>query len=195
MSRDVHSCTHWLRPRNPLNPSAFGLVYEGAIGQLRQTTSLCNPLLPGFTEVFKVYRIHYSHTLAHNSPSPLYTTREALQKKSDLCFPRIQTARPRSRFLYSYICERFIYSQARSAYFAAARLADRSWKYINSSQIYECRNWEWGRAVLFLGIYFFPNFRYDVFAERGRNIRKRIIVMKQIDSFLAFFRIKVLWVS
>ncbi len=24
-SRDVHSCTHWLRP-------AFGLVYEGAIG-------------------------------------------------------------------------------------------------------------------------------------------------------------------
>jgi hypothetical protein len=30
----VHSCTHWLRPRNP-HPPAFGLVYEAAIGQPR----------------------------------------------------------------------------------------------------------------------------------------------------------------
>jgi hypothetical protein len=30
----VHSCTHWLRPRNPL-PPAFGLISEGAIGQPR----------------------------------------------------------------------------------------------------------------------------------------------------------------
>jgi hypothetical protein len=30
----VHSCTHWLRPRNP-PPSAFELKYEGAIGQPR----------------------------------------------------------------------------------------------------------------------------------------------------------------
>ncbi len=37
MSSDVHSCTHWLRPRNPLSPHspALGLVYEGAIGQQR----------------------------------------------------------------------------------------------------------------------------------------------------------------
>jgi hypothetical protein len=34
----VHSCTHWLRPRNPLPPPAFGLIYEGAIGQPIQTT-------------------------------------------------------------------------------------------------------------------------------------------------------------
>jgi hypothetical protein len=38
----VHNCTHWLRPRNPL-PPAFGLIYEGTIGQPRQTTSLCDP--------------------------------------------------------------------------------------------------------------------------------------------------------
>jgi hypothetical protein len=31
----VHSCTHWLRPRNPLHHPAFGLIYEGAIGQPR----------------------------------------------------------------------------------------------------------------------------------------------------------------
>jgi hypothetical protein len=31
----VHSCTHWLRLRNSLLPPAFGLIYEGAIGQPR----------------------------------------------------------------------------------------------------------------------------------------------------------------
>jgi hypothetical protein len=30
MSRDVHNCSHWLRPRNPHPPPpAFGLIYEG----------------------------------------------------------------------------------------------------------------------------------------------------------------------
>jgi hypothetical protein len=29
----------------PPLPPAFGLIYEGAIGQSRQTTSLCDPLL------------------------------------------------------------------------------------------------------------------------------------------------------
>ncbi len=31
----VHSCIHWLRPRNLSPPPALGLIYEGAIGQLR----------------------------------------------------------------------------------------------------------------------------------------------------------------
>jgi hypothetical protein len=32
----VHSCSHLLRPRNsPSPPPAFGLIYEGAIGQPR----------------------------------------------------------------------------------------------------------------------------------------------------------------
>ncbi len=33
----VHSCSHWPRPRNPPPPHspAFGLIYEGAIGQPR----------------------------------------------------------------------------------------------------------------------------------------------------------------
>jgi hypothetical protein len=36
----VHSCVHWMRPRNPPPPR----IYEGAVGQPRYTTSLCNPL-------------------------------------------------------------------------------------------------------------------------------------------------------
>jgi hypothetical protein len=39
----IHSCTHWLRPRNPSHPPALGSVYKGPIGQQRKTTSLCNP--------------------------------------------------------------------------------------------------------------------------------------------------------
>ncbi len=31
--------------------------------------------------------------------------------------------------------------------------ADRWWEYINHSQIHECRNWEWGTTVSFLGIF------------------------------------------
>jgi hypothetical protein len=46
----VYSFTHWMRPRNPPPPS-FGLIYEGAIGQPRQTTSLGHPQDMGVTWV------------------------------------------------------------------------------------------------------------------------------------------------
>ncbi len=39
----VQLCAHWLRPRNSPLPPAFGFIYEGAIGQPKQTTSLCDP--------------------------------------------------------------------------------------------------------------------------------------------------------
>jgi hypothetical protein len=38
--------------------------------------------------------------------------------------------------------ERFIYAQDPSAYWAAAKYADRSWEYINRPLIHECGNWE-----------------------------------------------------
>jgi hypothetical protein len=40
----LYSFAETSQPPPPHAP-AFGLVYEGAIGQQRQTTSLCNPLL------------------------------------------------------------------------------------------------------------------------------------------------------
>ncbi len=43
--------------------------------------------------------------------SSFWTT---LQRRFKLCVPRNQTGRPCSQFPYSYICERFIYSQDRS---------------------------------------------------------------------------------
>jgi hypothetical protein len=41
----VHSCPHWLRHHHSHHPQAFGLIYEDAIGQPRQTTSLFDPLV------------------------------------------------------------------------------------------------------------------------------------------------------
>jgi|LakMenE18May11ns_1017448.scaffolds.fasta_scaffold9346049_1 hypothetical protein len=43
------------------------------------------------------------------------------------------------------------------------------WEYINRSQKQECRNWDCGCAVLFLGI-FVSNFRYCVLAVRWDTI-------------------------
>ncbi len=41
----VYSRTQWLRPASPSLPPHFvGLIYEGTIGQPRQTTSLCYAL-------------------------------------------------------------------------------------------------------------------------------------------------------
>jgi hypothetical protein len=43
--------------------------------------------------------------------------------------------------------------QDQSTYFSAAKEADWSWEYINCWQVHECRNWERGHAVSFLGIH------------------------------------------
>ncbi len=53
-----------------------------------------------------------------------------------------------------------LYSHNRSTYFAAGR---PTVGIFNRSHKHEFGNWEWGRAVSFLGI-FVSNFRYSVFA-------------------------------
>ncbi len=65
-----------------------------------------------------------------------------LQRKSYLCVPFLGIAWPQSQYPHSCVCERFIYSQDQSTYFPAAEQTDRSWKYINLSQTYKCRDWE-----------------------------------------------------
>ena len=61
------------------------------------------------------------------------------------------------------ICEHFIYSHDRSA----IQKNKRTDLGIHSSQIHECRNWERGRAVSFLGI-FISNFHFSVFFCRNQ---------------------------
>ncbi len=81
---------------------------------------------------------------------------------------------PRSQFLQSCFCERFIHSQDLIAF------AARSWTYINWSQTQECRNWKRGRAVSFIGI-FVSNFRYSAFAVCGFTKARSISQGKSPD--------------
>ncbi len=87
----------------------------------------------------------------------------AQQRRFELCIPRNQTARPCSQFPFHTSVNDLYISQDRYIYFAAAKQADRSWESVNRSQLYECRNWDWGRAVSFLGL-FFSYFQYSIFA-------------------------------
>jgi hypothetical protein len=45
-----------------------------------------------------------------------------------------------------------VYIFIRSVAYFATKYVDRSWEYVNRSQIHECGNWERGRAVSFLEI-------------------------------------------
>jgi hypothetical protein len=65
------------------------------------------------------------------------STEYALYRKSDLCIPRNETARPRSQFLHSCICERFIYS-----YIWLQQNKQTDPVNIYRSQIHECGNWK-----------------------------------------------------
>ena len=115
------------------------------------------------------YKAHSKHTLKI-SMSMLST----LQMKgwwesnisSNLCIPRNESVQPHyfqeiiimfcllNPTVHLCICERFMYSQAWPGYFGAAKYVDmdRSWDYIYCSQAHECKNWDWGRAIPFLGI-------------------------------------------
>jgi hypothetical protein len=51
--------------------------------------------------------------------------------------------------------------------------ADRSWEYINRSQIHECRTWEQGRAVSFLGIFGFEFAGQCIYSVKGLKGNKQ----------------------
>jgi hypothetical protein len=64
----------------------------------------------------------------------------------------------------TFMCLWAIYIVPGSVYiFPPAEKADRSWEYINRSQMHECGNWDWDPDIPFLGI-FVSKFRYFVFA-------------------------------
>ncbi len=81
-------------------------------------------------------------------PTVCTTTTYTTKKIRFMCSQN-ESARLRSQFPFMYLWAIFIFPG--------------SWEYINCSEIHECRNWERGRAVSFLGI-FVSNFRYSVFA-------------------------------
>ncbi len=92
------------------------------------------------------------------------TGTDTLQKQFRLYIPFLGIARPQPQFQHSCVLERFIYSQDQSTYFLQQnRQTDRGNIFIIRSQTHECRNWDWGPDIPFLGI-FASNFRNFVFA-------------------------------
>ncbi len=53
----VNSCTLYLRPRNLPQPPSFGLIYEGAIGQLDRRHLFVTPCCSGLPNIFFTIRI------------------------------------------------------------------------------------------------------------------------------------------
>ncbi len=110
------------------------------------------------------------------------------QRKSHLCIPRKGITRPQSRFPHSCFHIPMI---GPPIFLQQNRQIDRG--NINRAQKHECtrRNWDWGRAVSFLGI-FVSNFLYTVFAVWSSSslFIGREVSMEEIFFFiprLSFF--------
>ncbi len=97
-------------------------------------------------------------------PSPHAKTQ---YRKFETNIPRKGIARPQSQFPRTCVFERFIHCHDQSSYSAAGIYVDRSWEYINRSQIHECGNWDWGCAIPYMGIHRW-DFRCSVGGQTAR---------------------------
>jgi hypothetical protein len=77
------------------------------------------------------------------------------KEDSNVRIPRNQTAQLLFPISISYICERFMYTPGSVHLFFCSQIGRPIWcEYINRPQIYECRYWDWGRAVSILANFF-----------------------------------------
>ncbi len=128
---------------------------------------------------FKVYCRSLVKTAENmTSQAQVHFRASTLQGKFHLCIPFLGIVGPQSQFPHSCVYERFIYSQDRSTYFPAAEQADRSWKYINLSQIYECRN----IIILF--------WKQQFHFQEYRNGNQTLILYFHWPSFAVYLKIK-----
>ncbi len=69
ISRDVHSCTHWLRPRNSLTPPAFELVLQRRYWSAKIDDIFATPAAPPHPPTGPMYFVFcrlYPYHLSHH---------------------------------------------------------------------------------------------------------------------------------
>ncbi len=86
---------------------------------------------------------------------------------------------PQYLLAYSCVCEQFIYSHGSVCLILLQEnMWILSWEYINRLPTHECGNWDWGRAISFLGIHKW-DFRYSVdMGEKSTNKLKSVKMLK-----------------
>ena len=82
-------------------------------------------------------------------------TAKTLYEKFETNIPKKGIARPQSQFPHSCVCELFIYCIPTIGLPILLQeiCGPIPWEYIRLWQTHECGNWDWGRAIPFLGIH------------------------------------------
>ncbi len=108
---------------------------------------------------------------------------------SDLCIPRNETSRPfkRNNMQCCLLISTYV---SVSDYIPTICLPWSDCRNINRSQIHECRNWERGGAVSFLGIYV-SIFHYSVIKNKeDKNFKTIMWIWYKIKAYLAISRFR-----
>ncbi len=128
-----------------------------------------------------------------------------LEGKSHLRIPILGIARPQSQ-IHIHVSVSDLCIPRIGLYFPAAKQAERSWKFINLSQIYECRtrNWETEHynyclevSVSFLGIHKWEPDIYIGFSPAldlqcshcSRTSKKTLFLLFRIQLFIFFLKV------
>ncbi len=115
---------------------------------------------------------------------PLDDASLALQRKSYLWIPFLGIARPQSQF-HIHVSVSAFYIPRIGPHISCSRIG-RSivWVYKFLTDTYECGNWDFGRAILFLGI-FVSTFRHWFFAEWTMRPLDDTLTLMIIKSMLS----------
>ncbi len=146
---------HWTGPGGPL-PQLWAQCdqraeHAGAVDHRRGDQYGVRRTHPGVSGISLTNYKHSLFELTHCNENPIYVFPE-----QELCAASVPIS--------TFMCLWGIYIfQLSVCLFCCRKICGPILGIKNRSQTHECRNWDWGRAIPFLGIYV-SNFRYCVFA-------------------------------